>query len=535
MSFLAAIFFQTESRVSCPRELRKVLQRKVRQWRSRDQWVWCHGISWVRRKILRKIQVVRRNSQAESRIGSAQSSSTGNWGGEMNLQAQPAPGNRSEARTSKSEGERWNSTSPTISTLKKKSLQEPSEHWISQNRHQWLVLKLWRPTFCNGDFFCRHRQKPPFIMDKLHWKFGSIQEHKLRGTSEFIWYLAEIDIGPSSWDTECDTCRLDSSFTGEIYTFSRSGDQVDEPKVRVHWDSVLCLGKCQIIQKRIEDGKIKWQTFDCQNWTIFWNWRSDWDWVEYFPGLEPEKFEDRIIFMSMFNDLEWTKRRILERCVSNSEQIKNYPKRFARGHWTFIPRPWRRKEMVWKSQLYTWRKMGFHRHTDGGMIQRNRSPSMQEHQCFESWKNNTIHFNADASNTELFFQKIHSANQLSIYGAVSNWCEEFGEWERADFGKRFVAKENEQLLKNVKLQEVNSLVQTPRSDDPASGNRLRECLQNFETQEKSIQFTKVCGDVSFWKRVSIGTCCKTIPDVDNGFGDRTSACTECTHPRAASL
>ena len=34
----------------------------------------------------------------------------GNWGGEMNLQAQPAPANWSEVRTSKSEGQRWNST-----------------------------------------------------------------------------------------------------------------------------------------------------------------------------------------------------------------------------------------------------------------------------------------------------------------------------------------------------------------------------------------------------------------------------------------
>ena len=35
--FLAAIFFQTESRVSCPRELRKVFLKKVWQWRNRDQ------------------------------------------------------------------------------------------------------------------------------------------------------------------------------------------------------------------------------------------------------------------------------------------------------------------------------------------------------------------------------------------------------------------------------------------------------------------------------------------------------------------
>ena len=140
-------------------------------------------------------------------------------------------------------------------------------------------------------------------------------------------------------------------------------------------------------------------------------------------------------------------------------------------------------------------------------------------------KNNrdTIHFNADVSDTEVFFRTSHSANQLSIFGAVSSWCEVFGQrpHEKEPTSEVFVAKENEQRLKNVNPQEVNSLVQTPRSGDPASGNRLRECLQTFETLEESIHFTKVCEDASFWKRVSIGMCDKTIADVDDGFGDRT--------------
>ena len=82
--------------------------------------------------------------------------------------------------------------------------------------------------------------------------------------------------------------------------------------------------------------------------------------------------------------------------------------------------------------------------------------------------------------------------------------------EKEATSERFVAKENEQQLKHLNPQEVNSLVQTPRSDDPFSGSRLRECLQNFETLEKEIQFTKVCEDVSFWKGVSVGMCCKTL-------------------------
>ena len=130
---------------------------------------------------------------------------------------------------------------------------------------------------------------------------------------------------------------------------------------------------------------------------------------------------------------------------------------------------------------------------------------------------------------------IHSANQLSIYGAVSSCREEFGlrPNEREMTSEMFVTKENDQLLKNVLLknvkpQEVNSSVQTRRSNDPVSGNRLRECLQNFETLEEEVPFTKVCADASFLNRVSIGMYYKTVADVDDGFGDRTPACREYT-------
>ena len=56
--------------------------------------------------------------------------------------------------------------------------------------------------------------------------------------------------------------------------------------------------------------------------------------------------------------------------------------------------------------------------------------------------------------------------------------------------ERFVAEEHEQLLKRVKPQEANSFVHTPRSNNPAFGNKLRECFQRFDTLEKDIRFSK---------------------------------------------
>ena len=89
-------------------------------------------------------------------------------------------------------------------------------------------------------------------------------------------------------------------------------------------------------------------------------------------------------------------------------------------------------------------------------------------------KNNrdTLHFTAFASNTELFFRIIHPGNQLSIYGAVAGWCEEFG-LKLDETSEKLTKTENDQMLIEVRPQEVNSLVQSPRNDEPATGNRLR--------------------------------------------------------------
>ena len=185
---------------------------------------------------------------------------------------------------------------------------------------------------------------------------------------------------------------------------------------------------------------------------------------------------------------------------------------------------------------------GFHRYRNGGTIQRNRSPSIQEYQCFESWdlffflkKKETPYTSMRMLQTQnSYFDRF--TEQIS---AVST--EQFqADVKRALNGLRikkdstvekFTAKENKQLLKNVKSQEENSLLQTPRSNDGASGNRLREQHQRFGTLEKEIQFTSFCEGAAFVKRVSIGRRYNTVLDVDYGFGDRTSACREHTLPR----
>ena len=114
-------------------------------------------------------------------------------------------------------------------------------------------------------------------------------------------------------------------------------------------------------------------------------------------------------------------------------------------------------------------------------LKENEISPPQEHQCFESWNSEKKTWQRyhtlqrGCFERRALFQMIHSENQLRIFGAVSSWCEEFG----LKPNKR---KLNEQILKGVTSQEVNSSVPTQGvMNSYLEGNRVRERLQNFET------------------------------------------------------
>ena len=116
----------------------------------------------------------------------------------------------------------------------------------------------------------------------------------------------------------------------------------------------------------------------------------------------------------------------------------------------------------------------------------------------------TLHFTAESSKKDLLFRTIHSANQLSIHGAVASWCEDLAQripGQTQVIMEKSVAKENGQLFQKPEPQEVDSLVQPPRRSDGAAGHRLRVYLRKFEEQEKEVQLTKICASAGFTRRV----------------------------------
>ena len=67
-------------------------------------------------------------------------------------------------------------------------------------------------------------------------------------------------------------------------------------------------------------------------------------------NIKPEEFKDWIIFISMFNDIDWSKRKNDENCTSNAERVKDYAMTFLQGHWTF-PGPGSEEKWCGKSSF----------------------------------------------------------------------------------------------------------------------------------------------------------------------------------------
>ena len=141
----------------------------------------------------------------------------------------------------------------------------------------------------------------------------------------------------------------------------------------------------------------------------------------------------------------------------------------------------------------------------------------------------SIHMNANVLNAELLFKIIFSTNQLSICGAVSNWCYQFGLQEGEEH-EIATAQETlcTEILKSVNAEEGNSSVPSPRTT-LASGNRLSEHLKTFKCLPKESQFSMLCDLASFWKRVEAGDNFITKPSTEHGWNGLTLQCREFRH------
>ena len=133
----------------------------------------------------------------------------------------------------------------------------------------------------------------------------------------------------------------------------------------------------------------------------------------------------------MFNDISCDRKGNTEECLANARVVKVLAIRFGIGQWSSIGPASEKKwysgeenspqgawDHIAEEMLLEFAESGHH-------IFRATTPLSR---CILKSKGHgtlSIHFTADYPTIEIVFRIIISANQLSIYGAVANICEEF--------------------------------------------------------------------------------------------------------------
>ena len=136
----------------------------------------------------------------------------------------------------------------------------------------------------------------------------------------------------------------------------------------------------------------------------------------------------------------------------------------------------------------------------------------------------SIHYCADQKTIETVFRIIAFANQLSLYGAAANMCEEF-EFHQDRSGQPDVL-----MGLSIVLSEIKAEVPL-QNEIPSHQNVL---LQQYEERIKLLsqesKVSKFCMDAGFVHVVEVGQYFMT-KDTGNFTKFHTVACRECTLPR----
>ena len=145
-----------------------------------------------------------------------------------------------------------------------------------------------------------------------------------------------------------------------------------------------------------------------------------------------ENFTGRIIFMSIFDDISCGSKDNKKECESNARLVSFlYARRFGAGQWSFLGPGSEKKwySISEDSPQGEWDKMAEKMMVtlaeSGHPVFRATSPLSRCQLKSKGGGKWSIHYAADFETVETVFRTITSVNQLSLYGAVSDSCEEY--------------------------------------------------------------------------------------------------------------
>ena len=136
----------------------------------------------------------------------------------------------------------------------------------------------------------------------------------------------------------------------------------------------------------------------------------------------------------------------------------------------------------------------------------------------------SIHFAADHETIETIFRIIVSANQLSLYGAVANMCEEF-EFHQDRSGQPDVL-----MGQSIVLGEIKTEI--PLQNENSSNHQIlwQQYMERIESLSPESKVSRFCMEAGFVHVVEVGQYFMT-KDTGDFRQFRSVACREYTLPR----
>ena len=231
----------------------------------------------------------------------------------------------------------------------------------------------------------------------------------------------------------------------------------------------------------------------------------------------------------MFNDISCDGKGNKEECLANARIVSVLAERFGIGQWSFIGPGSEKKwySMEENSPQGIWDhiadEMLFEFAESGCPTFRATTPLSRCNLKSKGHGKLSIHFAADQETIETIFRIIVFANQLSLYGAVANMCEEF-ESHQDRSGQPDVL-----MGQSIVLSEIKAEVPLENVIPSHQNLLLQRSEERIKLLSQESKVSKFCMDAGFIHVVEIGQYFMT-KDTEEQFFAR--ACREYTLPRS---
>ena len=221
-------------------------------------------------------------------------------------------------------------------------------------------------------------------------------------------------------------------------------------------------------------------------------------------GETPETFTGRILFMSMFNDISCDRKDNKDECLANVKVVSILAKKFGIGQWSFIGPCSENKwySMEENSPQGIWDhiadEMLLEFAESGHPIFRPTTPLSRGNIRSKGHGKLSIHYCADQKTIQTIFRIIAFANQLSLYGAVANMCEEF-ETHQDRSGQPDVL-----MGQSIVLSEIKAEVPVQNEIPSHQNVLLQQCEERIKLLPQESKVSKFCMDEGFVHVVEVG-------------------------------